>query len=112
MSNKRFSATEISRFLNERLQGNWVIHSSAVHGKPQKPAGDVAHVASQQKLSSARGRLVSHCHLLVDIGQQRAVCRCCGQSYPLMPSGDLDKDLLAREMLSRPLFGGDGQCQL
>lgn len=100
MSNKRFSATEISRFLNERLQGNWVIPDS------------VSHVTSQQKLSSARGQLVSHCHLLVGIDQQRAVCRCCGQSYPLMPSGDLDKDLLAREMLSRPLFGGDGQCQL
>ena len=112
MSNKRFSATEISRFLNERLQGNWVIHSLAVHGKPQKPAGDVAHVASQQKLSSARGRLVSHCHLLVGIDQQRAVCRYCGQSYPLTPSGDLDKDLLVREVLSRPLFGQEGECRL
>ena len=73
MSNKRFSATEISRFLNERLQGNWVIHSLAVHGKPQKPAGDVAHVASQQKLSSARERLVSHCHLLVAISSRNAI---------------------------------------
>lgn len=112
MSNKRLSATEISKFQNELLQNNWVIHSSAVHGKPQKPAGDVAHVASQQKLSSERGRLVSHCHLLVRIAQQRAVCRYCGQSYPLMPSGDLDKDLLVREALSRPLFGREELCRL
>lgn len=100
MSNKRFSATEISRFLNERLQGNWVIPDSA------------SHVTSQQKLSSARGQLVSHCHLLVGIDQQRAVCRYCGQSYPLTPSGDLDKELLVREVLSRPLFGQEGQCRL
>lgn len=100
MSNKRLSATEISKFLTEPLQGNWVIPDSA------------SHVTSQQKLSSARRQLVSHCHLLVGIDQQRAVCRCCGQSYPLMPSGDLDKDLLVEEVLSRPLFGGDGQCQL
>lgn len=112
MSNKRLSATEFSKFQNELLQNNWVIHSSAVYGKPQKPAGDVAHVASQQKLSSERGRLVSHCHLLVRIVQQRAVCRYCGQSYPLTPSGDLDKELLVREVLSRPLFGQEGQCRL
>lgn len=112
MSNKRFSATEISRFLNERLQDSRAIRSSEVYDKPQKPAEDAVRAASRRRLSAPRGRLVSRCHLFVRIGEQRAVCQYCGQSYPLTPSGDLDKEQLVQEALSHPLFGREGQCRL
>ena len=112
MSNKRLSTTEISKFLNERLQDSRAIRSSEVYDMLQKPAEDAVPVASRRRLAAPRGRLVSHCHLLVRIGAQRAVCRYCGQSYPLTLSGDLDRDQLAQEALSRPLFGREGRCRL
>lgn len=112
MSNKRLSATEISRFLNERLQDRRAIRNSEVHDRPQKLAEDAVRAAFRQKLTAPRGRFVSHCHLLVRIDRQRAVCQYCGQSYPLTPSGDLDRGQLVQEALSRPLFGREGQCRL
>lgn len=112
MSNKRLSATEISRFQNERLQDSLVIHNEKANNKLQSPSEGVVHVASQQRLEPQNGRFVSHCHLLVRIDQQRAVCQYCGQSYPLTPSGDLDKERLVQEAFFRPLFGREGQCRL
>lgn len=112
MSNKRLSTTEISRFLNERLQDSRAIRSSEVYDMLQKPAEDAERAAFRQKLTAPHGRFVSSYHLLVRIDQQRAVCRYCGQSYPLTPSGDLDRGQLVQEALSRPLFGREGQCRL
>ena len=112
MSNKRLSTTEISRFLNERLQDSRAIRSSEVYDMLQTPAEDAVRVASRRRLAAPRGRLVSHCHLLVRIGAQRAVCQYCGQSYPLALLGDLDRDQLVQEALSRPLFGREVQCRL
>ena len=112
MSNKRLSATEISRFLNERLQDRREIRNSEVHDMPQKLAEDTERAAFRQKLTAPHGRFVSSYHLLVRIGAQRAVCQYCGQSYPLTLSGDLDRDQLVQEALSRPLFGREVQCRL
>ena len=112
MNKKKLSVTEIPRFLNERLQDSRAIHNAEAYDKPRKLARDAVHAAYRRRLAAPHGRFVSHSHLLVRIDRQRAVCQCCGQSYPLTPSGDLDRDQLVQEALSRPLFGREGQCRL
>lgn len=112
MSNKRVPLTEISRFLNERLHDSWAVRVVEVADKHSRPVAGAGHVASRQKSLRPHGQLVSHCHLLVRKEGQRALCQYCGQSFPLTPSGDLDKVQLLQEELSRPLFGCEGRCRL
>ena len=112
MSNKRFSATEISEFQSEHLQCNRVVRAGIAACTNQAPDKDAVRVERQRMSSLPAERSVCSVHLLVRTDGCRAVCCRCGQSYPLTPSGDLDREQIVREALLRPLFGRGEQCRL
>lgn len=112
MSNKKISATEISRFLDGYLQGSPVAHNVTTLCRHRTLPAGVEPALSRQRSQVPHGLSISHSHLLVRVGKRRALCRFCGQSFPLTPSGDLDTVQLIKEALSRPLIDQEAQCLL